>query len=112
MLKLDPKFAVQNGDVILPTAKAAFQKGEFAIALDLVRGFDKRFPKHKDTPGVLFIAAKIASEHLHQQETAVRILGMIEAHFPGDPVAVEAKAYLAVLNSIMVKGEAAQGVVK
>ncbi|MBI3716541.1 MAG: hypothetical protein HY255_11160, partial [Betaproteobacteria bacterium] len=107
LLKLDPKFAVQDGDVVLPAATAAYQKGEFPIALNLVRAFDKRYPKHKDTPGVLFLGAKLASEHLRQQETAVKILGMITAHFPNDPVAVEAKTYLAVLNSVLTKVQGA-----
>lgn len=98
---IDPEFTVEDGDAILPLAQACFQRRDFPTALSLVRGFDKRFPKHKDTPGVLFVAAQLASEHLRKHDQAARILQMVIRHFPDAPVSAEARIYLNVLEKLM-----------
>jgi tetratricopeptide (TPR) repeat protein len=103
LLAIDPTFAVTDGDAILPIAEAAFKKGEHKIAMPLVQGFDKRHPKHKDMAGIFFIAAKLASEHLGQQDNAVKILRALLKHFPDAAVATEAKTYLAVLEKLLTK---------
>lgn len=97
---LDPDFSIADGDSILPIAQAALQGRDFALALKLVNGFDKRFPRHKDTAAVLFIAAQLASEYLRKQEQAVKLLQMLLRHFPDTPVAGEARTYLSVLEKI------------
>ncbi|HSV46725.1 MAG TPA: hypothetical protein VLJ58_13140 [Ramlibacter sp.] len=103
MLKLDAAFTVQDGDAILPAAKAASQASEHAAAANLLRNFDKRFPKHKDTPGVFFLGARILSEQSRQHDKAAKILRVLVAHFPDHDVAAEAKNYLAVLERMMAK---------
>ncbi|PWF49331.1 hypothetical protein [Massilia glaciei] len=107
MYARDPEFMVENGDVILPAARAAILKRESAVAVKLVRSFDKRFPNHKDTAAVYFVAAKLASEHFRQHATAVKILRMLVAKFPADPVSVEAGTYLAVLEASIAQMSAA-----
>jgi len=103
LLAINPEFSVEDGDVVLPTAKAAAQKREFDIALRLAKSFDKRFPKHRDTAGVFFLCAKIASEHLRQHEKAIKILRVVLTHYPDEPVAPEVKTYLSVLEAILAK---------
>jgi hypothetical protein len=101
--KIDPAFTVQNGNAILPLADIANKQGDRELAVSLVRGFDKRFPRHEDTPGVVFLAAKLMSEHTRQHEKAIHLLRALLANFPQHAVAAEAKTYLAVLERMLAK---------
>jgi hypothetical protein len=107
MYAIDPDYLIEDGDVILPAARQALLKREPATAMKLVRGFDKRYPDHKDTAGVYFVAAKLASEHFKQHETAVKILRTLVTKFPDDAVHAEAKTYLAVLEATIAQVSAA-----
>lgn len=100
---LDPEFTVQDGDAVLPAATAAMQQREFDLATSLLRGFDKRFPQHKDTAGAYFLGAKLLSEQGRQHEKAVRILRGVLHHFPEHAVAAEARVYLKVLEGMLAR---------
>ena len=104
---IDPAVQVQDGDVVLPAAKAALQQGEVALATALLRSFDKRFPKHKDTAGVFFLGARLLSEQNRQHAQAAKILRAVLQHFPEHEVAGEAKTYLQVLEKTLVREGAA-----
>jgi TolA-binding protein len=88
---------------VLPAATAALQQREIALATQLLRGFDKRFPGHKDTPGVFFLAARMLSEQSRQHDKAARILRAVLQQFPEHAVAPEARTYLQVLERVMEK---------
>jgi tetratricopeptide (TPR) repeat protein len=103
LLKIDPTFVVQDGNAILPLADIANKQGDRELAVSLVRGFDKRFPKHSDTPGIVFLAAKLMSEHGRQHEKSIHLLRALLANFPEHAVAAEAKTYLAVLERMLTK---------
>lgn len=103
LLKIDPGFVVQDGNAILPLAEIANKQGDRELAVSLVRGFDKRFPRHADTPGVVFLAAKLMSEHARQHEKAIHLLRALLANFPQHAVAAEARTYLAVLERMLAK---------
>jgi TolA-binding protein len=107
LLAIDPNFTPQEGDVILPAATAAAQGHDYALAASLLRNFDKRFPKHKDTPAVFFLGARLLSEQSRQHEKAAKIVRAVLAHFPDHAIAAEAKTYLTVLESLA--GKAAPG---
>ncbi|TWO72419.1 outer membrane protein assembly factor BamD [Caenimonas sedimenti] len=100
---LDATFLPADGDAVLPAATAAVQQRDFALATQLLRGFDKRFPGHKDTPGVYFLGARLLSEQNRQHDKAARILRSVLQHFPEHPVAPEARNYLQVLERMMAK---------
>jgi hypothetical protein len=103
LLAIDPTYLVNDGDVILPAATAALQAHDAALTANLLRNFDKRFPKHKDTPGVYYLGAKLLSEQSRQHERAAKILRAVLAHFPDHPVAGEARTYLSVLETMLAK---------
>ena len=92
---------------ILPLAKLASRQRDYALALDLVRGFDKRFPGHADIPGVYYFSAQLISEQFRQNGTALRILEVMLARFPEHPLAGDARQYLEVLKR-MAAGAAGQ----
>lgn len=98
---LDTTFSPQDGDVVLPAATAALQQGEVPLATALLRGFDKRFPQHKDTAPVFFLGARLLSEANRQHAQAVKILRAVLQRFPEHPVAGEVKVYLQVLEKTL-----------
>jgi tetratricopeptide (TPR) repeat protein len=100
LLAIDTAFVVEDGHVILPAAGAAMQQADFDLAASLVRGFDRRFPAHKDTPGVYFLGARLLSEQARQHEKAANILRTVLARFPEHPVCGEARTYLTVLEAM------------
>lgn len=95
---MDPAFHPEDGDVVLPAATAALQQGEVPLATGLLRGFDKRFPQHKDTAPVFFLGARLLSEANRQHAQAAKILRAVLQRFPEHPVAGEARVYLQVLE--------------
>ena len=107
LLAIDPTFVVDDADVILPAAGAAMKAHDVALAVNLVRNFDKRFPKHKDTPGVYFLGAKLLREQNRQHEKAAKILRAVLANFPEHEVAAEARTYLSVLESLQARSPTA-----
>ncbi|GAB4063372.1 hypothetical protein [Uliginosibacterium sediminicola] len=99
--ELDPSFAITDSNIIFPLAQAAYQKRDYKCAIELIRGFEKRFPKHKDTAAVFLLGAKISSEFLRKDEQAIKMLRAVITHFPDDANIAEAKVYLSVLEKIM-----------
>lgn len=106
MLALDPNFVVADGDAILPTAQAALDLREAALAVKLLKGFDKRFPQHPDLPAVLFMGAKLMSEKMRQHDKAAALIRSVLGRFPDHAIAQEAKVYLSVLETVAAKSAA------
>ncbi len=100
---LDTTFAPEP-DVLLGLAQGAYAARDYAKAVELVRGFDKRFPGHADIPGVYLLGAKITSEHGRDDAKAVKILQVLMQRYPDAPVVAEAKQYLDVLMKAPSKG--------
>ncbi len=96
--ELREDFALEDAGQILKLAQAARRAREFNLALALVRGFDKRHPRHPDIPGVYLMSAQILNENFKKGEMAGMILkGMMEK-FPDHPLSAEAGTYLKVLE--------------
>ena len=98
LVALDPDFVVADGDVVLPTARVALDMRDAALAVKLLKGFDKRFPQHPDLPAVLFLGARLMSEKMRQHDKAAALIRSVLGRFPEHPVATEAKAYLSALE--------------
>lgn len=96
-----------DADTLLPLAQVAVAARDIALATELVKGFDKRFPSHADIPGVYLLVAKVTSEHLHQDDKAMAFLKVLLHRYPNAPVKEEAEKYLAALSS-MAKLKAAR----
>ena len=60
LLAIDPAFLPDDADVVLPTATAALQAGDVALAANLLRNFDKRFPAAQGHAGRLLPGGEAA----------------------------------------------------
>jgi len=99
----DEGFQPERPEYVLRLAEVAYRRRESALAISLVRGFDKRNPKHPDVPGVYLLSAKVLSEQYKKDDMAVAVLRGLKQKFPDHPLAAEADAYLKVLDNLAAK---------
>ncbi len=85
---------------IAPLARAALQKGRPQLAAMLIRGFDKKHPNHPDVPQIYFVGAQLMAESAHKPDEARRILQHLLQRYAADPVALEARKYLEVMEKV------------
>lgn len=82
---------------VLGLAQAAARGRDFRGALEVMKGFDRRYPGHGDIPAVYLLSAQILCEQFHQDPMAGRILETLKARYPDHPLRAEAERYLATL---------------
>lgn len=99
-LKLDTEFALMDSYHVHTLAMAARMGGRHKLALDLMRGFDKRYLQHADIPAIYFLAAQILSENFQRHQEATLILRTLIEKFPEHALASDAGRYLEVLDKL------------
>jgi hypothetical protein len=100
---LDEGFLPERPDQVLRLAEMAYRRRESALSLSLVRGFDKRNPRHPDVPGIYLLSARVLCEHYRKDELAAAILRGLKQKYPDHPLAAEADAYLKVIDNLRLK---------
>lgn len=88
-------------DCLVPMARAAARIHDYHTAIKLIRGFDRLHPRHADAPAALLLGARIARDHLHQDERAIQILKALLQRYPEAPVRDPAVRYLASLTGLV-----------
>ena len=106
MLERDPDFAPDQPVQLLRLAEAARRRREYPQALALIKGFDKRFPRHPEIPAVYLFAASVLCENLHQDATARQLLGVLLSRYPEHPLAAEAKQLISVIDKLGAPAQA------
>jgi len=109
MQQRDAAYAPEQPGQLLRLAEAARHRREYAVALDLIRGFDKRFPNHADIPAVYLFGARVLCENLHNDASARQILKALLKRYPDHPAGAEAKQLLAVLDKLSGAGATVAG---
>lgn len=103
-LKTEPAFELGNPDHVYELAQAAQVGNRHKLALDLMRGFDKRYPGHKHTAHVYLLSAKILAEKYNRYVEAGKILRALQAKFPDHALVAEAKQYQQTLAKLEAIG--------
>ena len=96
--ELRAEFAIEDPGMLFKLSQAARRARDFNLALELVRGFDKRNPRHPDVPAVYLSSAQILSEHYKKDDMATLILNGLIQKFPDHPLRAEADSYLKVID--------------
>lgn len=99
-LRLDPEFQLQDSYQIYELAAAANMAKRHKLALDLMRRFDKRYPKHPHAPSIYLLSARILGEHFRMNKEAMQILRALQAKFPDHAASIEARQYMDTLNRL------------
>ena len=106
MLARDASFAPDQPAQLLQLAEAARRRRDYPQALALIKGFDKRFPRHPEIPAVYLFAASVLCENLRQDATARQILEVLLARYPEHPVAGKARQLATVIDKLTVPATA------
>lgn len=91
-------FMPEQPGQVFKLAQAARRAQDGSLALALVNGFDRRYPKHPDVPGVYLMSAQILSENFKKDEMATQILKAMVRKYPDHPLSAEAATYLKALE--------------
>jgi len=98
---LDPNFGPSEPSQITRLAEKAAAWGQPQVALKLLGGFHKRFPKSKDIPKNYLLAATLMFERMNQDEQACAILRSIKSTYPDDPLMPQIDAKLEEIQRMM-----------
>lgn len=102
----DAAFAPEQPAQLLDLAEVARRRRDFTLALTLIKGFDKRFPRNPAIPSVYLFAARLLCEHYKQESGARQILATLLERYPEHPAGVEAQQYLVVLDKLAASAPA------
>ena len=100
MCERDAAFAPEQPAQWLRLAEAARRRREYPQALALIKGFDKRFPRHPEIPAVYLFAASVLCENLRQDASARQILDALLTRYPDHPVSGEARQLASVIDKL------------
>lgn len=105
-LAIDAAFQPAVAEHVHRLAKKAVDLGMAQLALGIVSGFHRAFPKHADTPANYLIAARIMAEKMNQDEKAKHLLTQVRDAFPNHPLRPEVDGYLAFLANLAAPAKA------
>ena len=106
MQERDATYTPEQPVHLLRLAEAARLRREFHPALELIKGFDKRFPRHAEIPSVYLFAARVLCENLRQDASARQILKVLQTRYPEHPVSTEATQLMSVLDKLATSAAA------
>lgn len=98
---IDPTFAPTEAAQITRLAAQAAKSGQAKVALQLVSGFHRRFPKSQDVVLNYLLAATLLHEHMNQDEQAHRLLSSLKAAYPNHPLLPQVQERLALIEKMM-----------
>jgi hypothetical protein len=99
-LALDAAFQPAQPDQITRLAAKAADASSTDLALQLVSGFHKRYPKHRDIPENYLLAAKLLAERKGKDAEARALLDQLARAYPEHPLAQDIKDYRQFLDKL------------
>jgi hypothetical protein len=92
-LDLDPAFQPSAPDEVARIAQKAVDAGVTQVALKLLSGFGKRYPRHRDIPQNYLLAAKLLAERMGRDADARVLVEQLTKAYPDHPLAADIAAY-------------------
>jgi len=99
-LALDAAFQPAQPDQVTRLAAKAADASSTDLALQLVSGFHKRHPKHRDIPENYLLAAKLLAERKGKEAEARALLDQLARAYPEHPLAPDIKDYRSFLDKL------------
>lgn len=99
-LAIDKSFQPTAAEFTNRLAQRAADLGMTQLALDLLSGFHRAFPKHPDTPKNYLLAAKLMAEKMNAEAKAMALLKQVQQAFPNHPLLPEIESYLKFLEAL------------
>jgi hypothetical protein len=99
-LAIDKTFQPSAAEFVNRLAQRAADLGMTQLALDLLSGFHRAFPRHGDTPKNYLLAAKLMAEKMNAEAKAAALLTQVKQAFPTHPLLPEIESYLKFLEAL------------
>lgn len=96
----DPGFVLAQPEQVGVLAQKAAQLGQSQLALQLVTGFHRRYPRHHDVASNALLEARLLADKLGRDRDAQAVLAETREAFAGHPLRSEMESYLAFLESL------------
>jgi TolA-binding protein len=96
---LAPGFEPAAAKELLALARAARSLRDPQAAIEVLRGFDKRYPGNAEIPAVYFFSAQLLFEDLRETAMARRILEHVIRRYPGHALAADSARFLGLIDS-------------
>lgn len=97
-----PGYLPDSAAVTWVLAKGAWKTHDSALVLQLLRGFDKRFPGHPLVPEVYALIARVLHQGLGKHAQAVAVLHGLQKRYPSHPSTLEVERLLGAPSSAAV----------
>jgi hypothetical protein len=98
---LDPGFQLDVPEDITRLFAHAVATGQSQLAVELMAGFESRFPRNADVPTNMLACARLMAERLGRAEEARHLLEGLAERFPEHPLAPDIQRALAEVNVIL-----------
>ncbi|MBP8747190.1 MAG: hypothetical protein KBH24_05240 [Brachymonas sp.] len=89
-----PHFALQNASNTLHLAQYACKTQEYMLAIQLLRGYDKRFKGDRHIPAAYALIVRVLAQGLQQPQQALQVYQGLRRLHPNDPHTQEAALIL------------------
>jgi hypothetical protein len=98
---IEPTFGPTDAGQITELARLAAHGAQAELALRLLSGFHKRFPKSRDIPKNYLLVATLLHERMNQDEKALALLKYLKANYPDDELMPEINQQMTMIERIM-----------
>lgn len=99
-ITLDPAFELADPDHVARVASKAASEEWTEVALKLVSGFHRRYPKHRDIPRNYLLAARLLADRMGKAREARALLDQLRRAYPDHPLAQDIAKYRASLDPV------------
>jgi hypothetical protein len=106
MQEREPAYKPTSPEYVGRIAKRAADTGQSQVALRLLSGFHKAYPKHKEIPANYLLAARLLAEKMNREDQAKVLLQQVREQFPQHALIPEVEAYLRFLEGLTPVGGA------
>ncbi|MDO4769147.1 MAG: hypothetical protein Q4A11_02100 [Brachymonas sp.] len=89
-----PNYLPDSAAVTWVLAKDAWKTHDSTLTLQLLRGFDRRFPRHPLVPDVYALIARVLHQGLDKHEQARAVLRSLQKRYPHHPSTLEVERML------------------
>lgn len=100
MQERDPAYKPPQAEHVTAIAERAAATGQAQVALRLLQGFHKAYPKSPDVPKNYFLAAKLLAEKMNREDQAKALLSQVRQQYPGHPLLPEIETYQRFLENL------------
>ena len=100
-LELDPAFAPAQPEDITRLAHKAAQLGQPQLAVRLLSGYHKRFPKSRDIPKNYLLVAKLLNERMGKDAEALALLQQLKKAYPDHELMAEIDARATLIERML-----------